>query len=578
MIRCLLIQITRNRRGQPIREQRLIAGDSLRVGRGTDCNIHLPDPRVKLHHATIKHADDGKLHIEGNGAALAINGVFEQKGELRSAMRILVTPYEFIVEPCSGDHDLVLTLELVQPLPDDRQEIKARARTTLAEAGLSKRGVGLWLAAFIVLVFLVLPVLSAVVPELRWATAHLPVTLDESWNPGALSAGHQSFGKHCNECHQKPFTHVQDQACENCHKNVADHIEVQALQTSVFGETRCAECHRDHKGLKGLVRTDASLCVACHGNIKTLNVKTALPDIHDFVHDHPAFQLSFKTGAEKNDVVRILQTDKDKLVEKSGLKFPHDVHLVKNGVKSPTGNVVMECKHCHTPDDAGMRFMAINMKKHCVECHRLEFEPAAIERQAPHGSEREVMTMLREFYAGIAIGKTPIDVVTVDGLLRRPNDARREVLHQRALDWANLKAAKVAEDLFEVRVCTECHDVKRVAANADVPWKVAPVNIADHWLPKSRFKHVKHRSFACADCHKAADSKQSSDVLIPDIKKCRECHVGSQPARNKVASTCELCHGFHVGIPPRTPTPATAHTPALPGATSMLRFDPSSVR
>ena len=77
MIRCLLVHISRNRRGQPIREDRLISGDILRIGRGSDCKIHLPDPRVNLNHAVIKNADDGKLYMEGEGTTLNINGSFE---------------------------------------------------------------------------------------------------------------------------------------------------------------------------------------------------------------------------------------------------------------------------------------------------------------------------------------------------------------------------------------------------------------------------------------------------------------------------------------------------------------------
>ena len=436
---------------------------------------------------------------------------------------------------------------MIQPLPDDHKELKSKAKTTLAEAGLSKRIPALGLAVIVALLFLIFPILSAINPEFRSATAGLPVAADESWNPGPLSAGHQSIGKKCNLCHEKPFEHVQDQACENCHHTIGGHIESKVVQTAVFGEARCAECHRDHKGMKGLVRADASLCVDCHGAIKTKYPKSGSPDIHDFLTDHPAFKLSIKTGPNKTDMQRVLQSDKTKMVEKSGVKFPHDLHLAKKGIKSPNGRKVLECRNCHTPDEAGVRFKPVSMQEHCADCHRLEFEPAVTSRQVPHGSERDVMTTLREFYSSIAIGETPIDVTTVDGLLRRPNEAKSEVERKNAMNWANVKAEKVAADLFEVRVCKECHEVTRVPDNKDAPWKVAAVNITDHWLPKSRFEHFKHRTFDCADCHDVANSKKSSDVNIPDIKKCQECHVGSQPARNKIASTCETCHGFHLG-------------------------------
>ena len=46
------------------------AADTLRIGRGTDCKLHLPDPRIALHHAAIYRAEDGK--IEGAGPDFAI--------------------------------------------------------------------------------------------------------------------------------------------------------------------------------------------------------------------------------------------------------------------------------------------------------------------------------------------------------------------------------------------------------------------------------------------------------------------------------------------------------------------------
>ena len=64
MIRCLLALVTRTRHGEPVRSEHAIVGESVRIGRGTDCAIHLSDPRVKYHHATIRMAFDGKLRLE----------------------------------------------------------------------------------------------------------------------------------------------------------------------------------------------------------------------------------------------------------------------------------------------------------------------------------------------------------------------------------------------------------------------------------------------------------------------------------------------------------------------------------
>jgi len=536
MIRCLLIQITRNNRGQPIRKEGRIAGDVISIGRSAECKIHLPDHRVNLHHAVIRNPDDGKIYIESDSASLNINGLFVQNAELVPGMHILIGPYEIISEEPSGDADLVLSVELVHPLPDENLTIREKSHTTLASTGLSKRGPALWLAAIILVFFLILPAIQALSPAFRGAAEKLPVALDQSWNPGQLSAGHHSFSTQCYRCHQRPFEHVRNQVCNGCHDDTGRHIEAKALQASVFKSVRCAECHRDHKGLDGLMRHDASMCVSCHGSIKTRNPKTSLRNISDFSTDHPAFHLTFKTGPEKKDIYRVRQDDKTKLVEKSGLKFSHMLHLDKTGVSSPDGDVVMECQDCHNPDDAGVRFKPISMKQHCIKCHSLDLDPPVLGRQLPHGPARDVMNMLREFYARIAISDKPVDVAQY-GL--------GKAQHQKALDWVNEKVSRVSGPIFGVNGCGQCHEITYVPDDEDEPWKVAPVTITDHWLHKSQFQHFKHRIIGCNECHDVSHSKKSSDVTIPAIGKCRECHAGAKPMKNKVTSTCETCHGFH---------------------------------
>ena len=44
-----------------------MVGASLRIGRGTDCAIHLPDPRVMFLHATMRPSDHGGFAVHGNG-------------------------------------------------------------------------------------------------------------------------------------------------------------------------------------------------------------------------------------------------------------------------------------------------------------------------------------------------------------------------------------------------------------------------------------------------------------------------------------------------------------------------------
>jgi hypothetical protein len=247
-------------------------------------------------------------------------------------------------------------------------------------------------------------------------------------------------------------------------------------------------------------------------------------------------------------VAQATQDNKARVTENSGLKFPHDKHLSKKGVRSPNGTVTLDCVNCHVRDEAGVRFKPVTMKDHCQSCHSLEFEPKVTTRQVPHGNVGNVVATLNEFYAQAVLADTPIDVVVEAGI-RRPGERLGEAKRQAALVWAGDKAGRIARDLFEVRVCFLCHQITPVAAAADLPasWKIAPVAITQHWLPKSRFPHSQHDTFECSKCHLVTESKSSTDIAIPDLKKCRECHGGSQPTRDKARGTCETCHGFHTG-------------------------------
>jgi hypothetical protein len=469
-------------------------------------------------------------------------------------LRVEIGPYLLTVEPPPPGADLAIAIELLRPLPDDLSEIKNRSRLSLAATGLAKRKPAWILFTTVLVLFLAIPAINGVLPPLRALTAHMWITPDQSWNPGPLAAGHDAFGRECGKCHELPFVRVRDHACLGCHQKIPGHAPTDKLQADLFGGTRCANCHADHKGGDGLVRTDSALCADCHRSLKRRFPDTALGDASDFATAHPEFRVTLWQGPGRDDVRRVAQGDKANLVERSHLKFPHVDHL-KQSIRGGKGRVTLECRSCHEPDASGRSFESVNMKKHCIECHTLEFEPAVTTRQVPHGSVDEVLLTMQEFYASIALNDVAVDTVDTGDIRRgipRPAGAGvTEEQRRRALAWARAKAGKVAQDLFEARVCIVCHEVVRMpvqgGAQNEIAWNVAAVHVASNWLPKSRFDHSSHRTYKCADCHdRVAKSKSSGDVAIPDIETCRLCHAGSEPVANKVVSTCVACHSFHV--------------------------------
>lgn len=545
MIRCLFIQISRNQSGQPVRKELLVTGETIQIGRAAGCKILLLDHRVNFHHAAIRRSDEGKLLVYAEeGADISIDGSPEPSAGLSPGTHVLVGPYELIVETPTGDYDLVLSAEMVQPLPDDHEHIAVKhAPVALANTGLSKRRIAFWLAGAIALAFLILPMiptLDTTLPE--WITSS-QASIKKSWQLGEMSRGHQLISAKCDACHQKPFEAVPDKACESCHKTMARHISDKMLHANVFQDMRCGECHHEHRG-EVREGTQNAQCVACHGEIKKKNDKTKLVDIRDFGKDHPAFSLTFKTGHKDSDAVRIPQRDKAKLVERSGLKFSHKVHLDKEGASSPEGDTILECRDCHQLDTAGARFIPISMEKNCQQsgCHALNFKPPVSKRRLPHVSEQKLMVALREYYATTAIGKAAAG----EKLQCEAGAGVGKNQLARALDCANHKAHVNAEALFKPDSgCGECHEITHVTDDKDVPWKVTPVTITSHWLRNSRFTHAEHGTAKCTECHDKTNSEKSSDVAIPAIEKCRECHAGNKPVKNRINSGCDNCHSFH---------------------------------
>ena len=549
MIRCLLVHVSRNQRGQPIRTENLFSSEIIHIGRGSGCKIHLPDPRVKLRRAAIRHAEDGKLHIEAKGAELIIDGFPRHHAELTPGMHIFVGPYQLIVEPASHEVDLVISVELIHPpvnelvTPDNK-----RLPITLAEAGLSKRRSALWLGAVIALLCLAIPMIPSFSPAVAKWQAGLPVGLNQSWNPGAISKGHHLFAKRCDTCHQSPFQPVPDKACLGCHKDLKRHIADKALNSNSFNATRCAQCHPDHRGDQGLVRQDEPQCVTCHGNLKHKNPQTKLGDVRSFSTDHPPFKLTLISDTNKGGV-RIAQTSKTQLVEHSGLEFSHKVHLDKEGISSPEGDTVMKCSDCHHPEEANIHFKPINMKKDCQQsgCHTIDFKARTSGRQVPHGSEKDVISTLREYYAKLTISEQASGHIDEEFKCRAMTGVVKPK-HERVMECANEKARMNAELLFARpgKGCGVCHEIKPVAGDRDVPWKITPVTITHHWMANALFPHGKHATTECAECHDKTRSSKSTDVFIPAIEKCRECHAGgTETNNNKIGSSCKTCHRFH---------------------------------
>ncbi len=387
-------------------------------------------------------------------------------------------------------------------------------------------------------------------------------SLDTPWNPGMLAAGHQPWASDCRVCHSESFKMTQDKDCLACHKDIGDHVPKQAnLDKTGLEGVRCADCHRDHMGQTALADQNkhysGNNCESCHINIKANAPKSEIRDVGDFASKHPEFRVQVANSPKPGDLRRVVLSEKDKVIEKTGLKFPHNVHMDKKGIAGPKGDVIMKCADCHVGDGTGITFKEVNMKDHCQSCHELRFEPTLSNRQVPHGSVEEVLSTLREFYSYVVANKVPEPMqVKGDILVIRPGSEEKKPAPAPLVTSGDAKtrATLAAKELFEKTACLVCHEISKGPASGnmkttgfDLPqYTVAPVTPAHPWMPQARFNHKAHDKQACTDCHDAVNSKKASDVLMPGIEGCKDCHVGKQPVKNKIASDCGYCHGFHL--------------------------------
>ncbi len=587
MIRCKIIETTRADADAGSRTARAVESDALSFGRAAASKIYLPDPRVRLNHASIERGEDGYLYVEGLGGPVLVDASAVQRVRVGEEQRIDVGPYAFTVTSVTHGPQVpqaLVTLEVSHRAAGNAADSAHAERMARNRPLLSIR-LWSWLLCLSIGVYLLaVPAWQAYHP-VRSAAADVvspPPAMDALWNPGTISSAHQGFGDDCKLCHTKPFVRVKDSACTACHMQVGPHVRAHgvaqvALQQEAFGGQRCASCHRDHQGVDGMKKIDAIGCVQCHGSIRAHAQTTTLPDIPSLAK-HPEFRLSLRSSDAPKEAVRIERTPQ--LQERSGLKFPHEIHLAAKGIKSPDGptatggRVVLECISCHHLDSAQVRYQPVTMGRDCIQCHRIGFDIQGKERQLPHAAPATVVAQLEDMYSALALEQFPAQVVTVNSLLLAPQTKPASTASATAAQWVQERTVAAATVLLDdpKGLCQTCHAVESSAEPAVAPggvrtWKVRTVVSNNHWLPESKFSHAQHSTAKCASCHAATVSKTSDDILIPPVAVCRDCHADPRAGAvridgTKVVSTCEACHSFHSPVmhaslakTPLTPAP-----------------------
>lgn len=520
--------------------------DRITIGRGTDQHVELPDMRLSLEHSEIREVRSGEFLIESRTLTGAwVNGVPAPSHPLQPGDVIDCGRFRLTLGIPPPGIDLLLEIQERLSAREEKAQRRDRYRLGLAAGGLRMRRPAWLLAAAVLLVALLLPLL------LRYAVPDLGggLAMDRLWESGPRSSAHSQFLADCASCHQEPFRQVSHQACESCHRVVAPHSrrpELNALPG--MGDARCGSCHLEHSGDAALRASADSSCTGCHANPEPRFAGAGLAPAVAFGTRHPPFSPTLPryqpgTGIHFQSVPMSAGTA---LQEDTQLTFPHDIHLDDAGLRGPEGNRVLDCSDCHEPAGRGEAFKPVQMNAHCASCHRLDFDPNDPARVVPHAQPAEVVRIIQDYYARLALAGEVRDDDAPSALkLRRvPGETLGEDQRRAALQWADGRATQVVGEVFTRRVCATCHEVEPPGPEG-AGWRVAPVALSGSYLRGARFDHAAHRTEDCGACHAAATNADSRTLMLPDLASCRGCH-GDPGESSRVATPCSGCHTFHL--------------------------------
>jgi Cytochrome c3 len=550
--------------GREIVRDRTVDQASLTVGRAAECDIHLPDLAVEQLHVRIDPGADGTLTVAALGTlGFGLDGRVVTEGTIdpRTGGEIALGAARLAIARESDGNTSITIRQVVA----DEGKTDALRGFALASALPSKRVMSWVFAGAILLLLLAIPVASHLLrtPVKNDPKGEAPgqVVLDAAWDPGALSLKHHSLKDNCESCHVAAFESVQDETCISCHEDTGDHAAMprlakgmpplssgDALQWQIAegfgkeGPLGCVACHSEHEGPARQKPASEAFCADCHDTLDTRLTDAKFANAHDFGQEHPQFRPAYFASFGAAKPVRAAAGSTP--VERSGLKFPHDVHMDARGgaarmaVSLAQYRSPLECKDCHSLTADKMSFREVKMEDACEGCHSLvSGRGVSGFTKLRHGDVKD----LAEDLSRISSGPRPALAPQRD----RPGQIGGRSPYRADFGRPVRAYIGLSNALSSGGVCTECHlPTRGKTGQADL----IPVNLPDRFLTSSFFNHEAHKREECTDCHAADTSKAASDLLIPDLKSCRDCHLGATAVKTKtiVPSECAMCHAYHV--------------------------------
>jgi predicted CXXCH cytochrome family protein len=560
-----------------------VTADAITIGSAADSTVQLLGRTVANQHAVIQKSGSGLRISCRRGNRVEVNGQRVASKRLELGDKIGLGGHRLtVIQPPAG---FDVGVEVRPDTSVGANEFEAAFVTDLDRTWLSKRQASWLLLLLTLLVGLAIPLsMISMHRDGRMTPRILPD--DSLWSSGPLSPAHlQAAGNRCEACHQQLFLRVQDPACLSCHKTTRDHVskEHRAL-TNLGAGQRCGECHAEHQGDAGrLAIEDDGLCVSCHADSDHRFGSLEVQSVSGFEPlRHPVFSVSLQklsgpAGVAPADLQwRTYRTLLAGAQEQSNLKFSHLQHLDAGKVPRLSGQGGLGCADCHTLGSDGEHFQPVTMAKSCSACHTLSFDPSAPSRQLPHGKPLDAMLMIEDYFARKFSDPPPgpkriQERRTPDSDGGPGSDFDVDSCTVSKVQCARDRASREIDKQFNGSGCVSCHVVVDTKSDdLHERFQVTPVRLGLDYFPQARFPHKMHEiqgkltgDAACESCHAARKSDRSSDLLLPNIDTCFQCHrdragSGVASARLTAAGTtagadpqrivtlqCISCHGYH---------------------------------
>jgi predicted CXXCH cytochrome family protein len=364
--------------------------------------------------------------------------------------------------------------------------------------------------------------LSVAVPlvAMAWFFAQRAQGGQKIYSSGQLSQSHAVFTKQCTLCHVTQAAafsaQVTDKACLTCHDAPAHH----GNQTFT---PDCATCHVEHKGSRLLKATADTACTQCHSDLRTLDGQPHyVTAIGSFDKNHPEFAAL-----------------RSRMADAGGVRLNHYVHLQPNLIGPNNTRVQMRCEDCHSPQ----AYLPLpSFAKHCAACHTLQFDQHFGNEQVPHAKPEAVHAFLVKRFADY-IAAHPTAVHEVSPPNRQiPEKVRTTRVARNAAEWVQFRVDD-AEWLLYAKTCKQCHTLK--PTGSALP-EIIESNLTARWLSHAEFDHHAHRMMACTACHsRTPDSRETTDVLLPGVQTCQQCHRPEGAKKEAAEGRCFECHQYH---------------------------------